>query len=145
MPTKGRVGFCICTQMESSSACKMESLPAKYSLERVLLLLFCCCCCLRLIDYTVFCLHICLHVRRGHQISLQMVVSHHVIAGNQTQNLWKSSQCSQPLSHLSSPKVLHFIQPGVTWGMAKPDVNSQGDCRSLGKHTWAHAAPKGQL
>ena len=33
-----------------------------------------------------------------------MVVSHHVVAGNWPQNLWKSSQCSQPLSHLSSPK-----------------------------------------
>jgi hypothetical protein len=26
------------------------------------------------------------HTRRGHQISLQMVVSHHVVAGNLTQN-----------------------------------------------------------
>jgi hypothetical protein len=34
------------------------------------------------------------HTRRGHQISLQMVVSHHVVAGNWTQDLWKSSQCS---------------------------------------------------
>jgi hypothetical protein len=25
---------------------------------------------------------------------LQMVVSHHVVAGNWTQDLWKSSQCS---------------------------------------------------
>jgi hypothetical protein len=34
------------------------------------------------------------HTRRGHRIPLQMVVSHHVVAGNWTQNLWKSSQCS---------------------------------------------------
>jgi hypothetical protein len=34
------------------------------------------------------------HTRRGHQISLQMVVSHHVVAGIWTQNLRKSSQCS---------------------------------------------------
>jgi len=34
------------------------------------------------------------HTRRGHQISLQMVVNHHVIAGIWTQDLWKSSQCS---------------------------------------------------
>lgn len=27
-------------------------------------------------------LHICLHARRGHQVSLQMVVTHHVVAGN---------------------------------------------------------------
>jgi hypothetical protein len=43
------------------------------------------------------------HTRRGHQISLRMVVSHHVVAGIWTQDLRKSSQCSQPLSHLSSP------------------------------------------
>jgi len=41
--------------------------------------------------------------RRGPQIPSQMVVSHHVVAGNWTQDLWKSSQCSWPLSHLSSP------------------------------------------
>jgi hypothetical protein len=33
-----------------------------------------------------------------------MFVSHHVAAGNWTQYLWKSSQCSSPLSHLPSPK-----------------------------------------
>jgi hypothetical protein len=43
------------------------------------------------------------HTRRGCQISLQMVVSHHVVAGIWTQDLWKSSQCSYPLSHLTSP------------------------------------------
>jgi hypothetical protein len=30
----------------------------------------------------------------GHQISLWMVVSHHVVAGIWTQDLWKRSQCS---------------------------------------------------
>lgn len=34
---------------------------------------------------------------------LQMVVSHHVPAGNQTWAPWESSQCSSPSSHLSSP------------------------------------------
>jgi hypothetical protein len=34
------------------------------------------------------------HSSRGHQISLRMVMSHHVVAGNWTQDLWKSSQCS---------------------------------------------------
>ena len=34
------------------------------------------------------------HTRRGHQIPLQMVVSHHVVACNWTQDLWKSSQRS---------------------------------------------------
>jgi hypothetical protein len=46
------------------------------------------------------------HTRRGHQISSWMVVSHHVVAGIWTQDLWKSSQCSYPLSHLSSPMCL---------------------------------------
>jgi hypothetical protein len=32
--------------------------------------------------YTVLCLHECLQARRGHQIPLQMAVSHHVVAGN---------------------------------------------------------------
>ena len=53
--------------------------------------------------FSVFCLHVCLQARRGHQNSLQMVVSHHVAAGNWTQHPWKSKQCSEPLSHLSSP------------------------------------------
>ena len=34
------------------------------------------------------------HSRRGCQISLRMVVSHHVVAGNWTRDLQKSSQCS---------------------------------------------------
>ena len=34
------------------------------------------------------------HTRRGHWIPLQMVVSHYVVAGNWTRDLWKSSQCS---------------------------------------------------
>ena len=34
------------------------------------------------------------HTRRGHQISLWMVVSHHVVAEIWTQDLQKSSQCS---------------------------------------------------
>jgi hypothetical protein len=42
------------------------------------------------------------HTRGGPQILLQMLVSHYVVAGNWTQDLWKKSQCSQLLSHLSS-------------------------------------------
>jgi hypothetical protein len=34
------------------------------------------------IIYTLSCLHKCLHTRRGHQILLQTIVSHHVVAGN---------------------------------------------------------------
>jgi hypothetical protein len=48
------------------------------------------------------------HARRGRQFSLQMVVSHHVVAGILTQDLRKSSQYSQPLSHLSSPLTFLF-------------------------------------
>jgi hypothetical protein len=43
------------------------------------------------------------HSRKGRQISLQMVVSHHMVAGIWTHDLWKSSQCSYLLSHLTSP------------------------------------------
>jgi hypothetical protein len=42
--------------------------------------------------------------RRGHQISLQVVVSHHMVAGIWIPDLRKSSQCSYLLSHLSSPE-----------------------------------------
>jgi hypothetical protein len=51
------------------------------------------------------------HIRRGHRIPLQMVVSHHVVAGIRTQDLWKSSWCSELLSHLSS-----LGNVNTTWG-----------------------------
>jgi hypothetical protein len=35
---------------------------------------------------------------------LWMVVIHHMVAGIWTHDLWKSSQCSYPLSHLTSPR-----------------------------------------
>jgi hypothetical protein len=47
--------------------------------------------------------------RRGHQISLQVVVSHHVVAGIWTQDLWENSQCSYWLSHLASPCLIFLI------------------------------------
>lgn len=40
-----------------------------------------------LLLYTVFSLHVYLHSRRGRQISLELVVSHHVVAGDWTQYL----------------------------------------------------------
>jgi hypothetical protein len=49
------------------------------------------------------------HPRRGHQISLQRVVNHHVVAGIWTQDLWKSSRCSYSLSHLISPSKDFFL------------------------------------
>ena len=36
-------------------------------------------------------------------------VSHHVGAGNRTRDLWKNNQCSQPLSHLSSPYRIFYL------------------------------------
>jgi hypothetical protein len=36
------------------------------------------------------------------ELEFPTIVSHHVGAKNQTQVLWESSQCSYPLSHLSS-------------------------------------------
>ena len=40
---------------------------------------------------------------------LLMVVNHHMDAGNGTQELWKSNNCSELLSHLSSPRLEHLI------------------------------------
>lgn len=41
--------------------------------------------------------------RKGHQITLQTVVSHHLGAGNWTWVLKKNSQCFSLISHLSIP------------------------------------------
>jgi hypothetical protein len=47
-----------------------------------------------------------------------VVVSHHVVAGIWTRDLWKSSQCSEPLSHLSSPKRFSYMWVSVcVWHM----------------------------
>jgi hypothetical protein len=35
--------------------------------------------------------HVCLPDRKGHQIPLQMAVSHYVVDGNWTPDFWKSS------------------------------------------------------
>jgi hypothetical protein len=43
--------------------------------------------------------------QKRRQISLLVVVSHHVVARIWTQDLRKSSQCSYPLSHLTSPSI----------------------------------------
>jgi hypothetical protein len=43
------------------------------------------------------------HTRRGRQILLQVVVSHHMVAGIWTHDLQKSSRCFYQLSHLTSP------------------------------------------
>jgi len=46
---------------------------------------------------------------KGIKITLQMVVSHLVVARNWTQDLWKSSQYDQPLSHLSNPCFFFYF------------------------------------
>jgi hypothetical protein len=46
---------------------------------------------LNICEYTVSAFR---HNRKWHPIPLQMAVSHHVVAENGTQDLWKSSQCS---------------------------------------------------
>lgn len=67
------------------------------------------------VNVWVLCLHVCLHARRGRQISLQMAGSHHVMSGNWTQDLWKYSQCSQPLSHLSSPLIYSYQKKKINY------------------------------
>ena len=59
--------------------------------------------------FAVFCLHVSLQARRGCRISLQMIVNHHVVAWNWTQDLWKSSQCSSPLFEPSLQPERSFI------------------------------------
>jgi hypothetical protein len=48
------------------------------------------------------------YARRRCQVSLRVVVRHHVVAGIWTQDLQKSSQCSYWLSHLTSPLLFIF-------------------------------------
>jgi hypothetical protein len=48
------------------------------------------------------------HSRRGSQISLRMVVSHHVVAGIWTPDLWKSSRVLLPTEPSHQPKCLLF-------------------------------------
>jgi hypothetical protein len=60
--------------------------------------------------------------RRGHQIRLRMVVSHHVVPGICTQDFWKSSQCSYLLSHLTTP--LRFVLRGYFFWMLPQDPST---------------------
>ena len=46
--------------------------------------------------------HVCAGGLRGQRLELEEVGSCQVSAGNQTQVLWKSTQCFYPQSHLSS-------------------------------------------
>jgi hypothetical protein len=53
------------------------------------------------------------HTRRGRQISLRMVVSHHVVAG-----IWRAVGYSYPLSHLTSPDFVFWRETlnSLNWG-----------------------------
>jgi hypothetical protein len=52
--------------------------------------------------------------RRGHQMPWKwMIVSHHVVAGTQTEVHWKNSQCSELLRHLSSTIFLFMSLHGT--------------------------------
>jgi hypothetical protein len=50
------------------------------------------------------------HTRRGHQISLQMVVSHHVVAGIWTPDLWKSSRVLLPTEPSHQPRPASLLR-----------------------------------
>jgi hypothetical protein len=52
------------------------------------------------------------HSKRGHQISLRMVVSHHVVAGGfELRTFGRAVSALYPLSHLTSPGtfIKHFL------------------------------------
>jgi hypothetical protein len=53
------------------------------------------------------------HTRRGRQISLQMVVSHHVVAGIWTLDLWKNSRVLLPTEPSHQP--LRFLYFSRCW------------------------------
>jgi hypothetical protein len=50
------------------------------------------------------------HTRRGRQILLRMVVSHHVVAGTWTLDLWKSSQVLLPTEPSHQPPLAWFLK-----------------------------------
>ena len=54
------------------------------------------------------------HTRREHQIPLKMAVSHHVVAGKGTRDLWKGSQCLflTPEPSLPSHQLLFLYLQG---------------------------------
>jgi hypothetical protein len=55
------------------------------------------------------------HTRRENLIPLQMAVSHHVVAGIWTQDLWKSSQCSNHWAISPAPKLSFFLIVQIKW------------------------------
>jgi hypothetical protein len=58
------------------------------------------------------------HTRRGHQISLRVVVSHHVVAGIWTSDLWKSSRVLLPTEPSHQPPQITYrsrVSPYCKW------------------------------
>jgi hypothetical protein len=106
---QGHVYMCLCIHVQVEDRCQHRITFLRSHLH------YCFCCCYLFVfkdlliiiyKYTVAVFR---HTRRGHQISLRVVVSHHVVAGIWTQDPQKSSQCSYPLSHLA--RASH-----QTWG-----------------------------
>lgn len=63
-----------------------------------------------------------------------MVVSHHMGSGNQTLVLCRSSRCSEPLSHLSSPSSKFLkTEAGdqLSWQMPHPVPSTPLGCRGF--------------
>ena len=101
MISKVREEICLKTHKKGSfSLHGLESLPRfKQDWLKQEHVLFCFKIYLSISYMWVHCYYLQTHIRE-YQIPLQLVVSHNVVAGNWSQDLWKSSQ---PLSHLSTP------------------------------------------
>jgi hypothetical protein len=73
------------------------------------------------------------HSRRGRQISLRMVVSHHVVAGIWTPDLWKNSRVLLP-TEPSHQQPLYFFSPSsfcLLFVSASPWGYTSQEARSL--------------
>jgi hypothetical protein len=102
-----RASKCMDVLTETMGHCQASSSIIS-TLLSLLLLLF-----LLFFKIYLFILYMWIHcscLQKGHWIPRQMVEGNHVVAGNWTQNLWKSSQCSELLSHLSSPITIIWRQ-----------------------------------
>ena len=66
--------------------------------------------------YTVFCLHVCLRARRENQISLQVVVSQHVVLGIELKTSGRAASALNPstISPAPPPTVLIFKLHGLS-------------------------------
>lgn len=64
---------------------------------------------------------------------LQVIVSHHRVAGNRTHDLCKSSTCSQPLSHLPNLTFYSYLSPHNPNHLSSHHLSP----RRLWNHSWA--------